>query len=538
MVKMVSKPGNHPRIAAIDLGTNTIRLVVAEVESDGSYRVLDEEREMTRLGRGLDRSGQLGRGPVERSLEALCKMRAIADGFGVSHLRVVATSAVREASNGGAFRREAQRRCGVRVEVISADEEAQLAFRSVSRHFQLDQQSVAVVDIGGGSLEVVLVAGGVINQVHSLPLGAVRLTERYVKSDPIGDKHWKKLRKAVDRAIKREIGRPPFTPEVMVGSGGTFTNIGEMIQCEREGRLTQVRGYGVTRSDVQRLLDRLRESPLAERRRICGLNPKRADIIMAGTAAVARLAKRLGTSRILVNDRGIRDGILLATIDEMGLAGAAATPPQDRMEWVREFARKCRSNERHCDHVAFLAGQLFDQLQEAYELPSAGRDILEAAALLHDIGYLINHAGHHKHAYHLIMHGDLRGFSPGEVELIANVARYHRRAVPKKSHEQFRRLDKSDRLLVRQLSAILRIAEGLDRAHAQVVKAVKCKIDDDQVRVLVEARGDPRVELADARRKCGLFARIFDAEVTFERSRRPIRHRAVATSTGKGRSSG
>ena len=533
---MSAPSASLPRIAAIDLGTNTIRVVVAEVESDGSYRVLDEEREMTRLGRGLDRSGRLGRSPMERSLEALCKMRAIADGFGVAHLRVVATSAVREASNGAAFRKEAQRRCGVRIEVISADEEAHLAFRSVNRHFQLDQQSAAVVDIGGGSLEVVLVAGGVINQVHSLPLGAVRLTERYAQSDPISDKHWKKLRKAIDRAIKDEIGRPPFTPEIMVGSGGTFTNIGEMIQYEREGRLTHIRGYAVTRSDLQRLLDRLRESPLAERRRISGLNPKRADIILAGATAVARLAKRLGTPRILVNDRGIRDGILLATIEEMGLAGGAAVPPQNRLQWVREFARKCRSNERHCDHVAMLAVQMFDQLQEAYELPSAGRDILEAGALLHDIGYLVNHAGHHKHAYHLIMHGDLRGFSPGEIELIANVARYHRRARPKNAHEQFRRLDKSDRLLVRQLSGILRIAEGLDRAHAQIVKGVRCKIGDDRVRVLVEAKGDPRVELADASRKRGLFERTFEIDVVFERSRRPTKQRAVATSTGKRRS--
>ncbi|MGD2136553.1 MAG: Ppx/GppA phosphatase family protein, partial [Gemmatimonadales bacterium] len=463
--------------------------------------------EMTRLGRGLYRSGRLGRQPMERSLEALCKMRAIADGFGVEQLRVVATSAVREASNGRDFRREAKRRCGVTLEVIGADEEAALAFTSVNRHFQLDGRSVAVVDIGGGSIEVILAAGGVIHQVYSLPLGAVRLTERYHRSDPLKPKHWKKLKRAIDKAIKRAIGRPPIYPELMVGSGGTFTNLGEMAQFERQGRVTQVGNYAVSRAELVHLLNRLRETPLGARRRLSSLNPKRADIIVAGAAAIVRLAKRLGTQQILVNDRGIRDGLLVSMVQELGGAAAETAPATEhRMDWVREFARKCRSNERHCNHVAFLAVRLFDQLQEPFELPAAGRDILEAAALLHDVGYLINHAKHHKHAYHLIMHGDLRGFSPGEVELIANVARYHRRAVPKKKHEHFRRLDRGDRHLVRQLSGILRVADGLDRTHAQVVRDVAVELDGDQLRIVADAEQGPSIELDDARRKSGLCA--------------------------------
>lgn len=528
----------RPRLAAIDVGTNTIRLVVAEVEPDGGYRVLDDEREMTRLGQGLGQSGRIARGPFERSLDALCKMRAIADGFGVRELRVVGTSAIREAANGLGFRREARRRCRIRLEVISPEEEAQLAFRSVNHLFQLDGRAIAVVDIGGGSLEVVLAAGGVIHKVHSLPLGAVRLTERYVRSDPLTDRHWRKLRKAIDRAIDEEIGRLPFVPEVMIGSGGTFTNLGEMVQCEREGRLTQVRGYEISRGDLGRLLGRLRQSPLAARRRMCGLNPKRADIILAGAAAVTRLAKHLGTRSILVNDRGIRDGLLLSMVDEMGVAGAQPGPQApDRMAWVRDFARKCRSHERHCNHVAMLSVRLFDQLQEAHELPAAGRDILEAAALLHDVGYLINHAQHHKHAYHLIMHGDLRGFAPGEIELIANVARYHRRAAPKESHEQFRRLDPKDRLLVRQLSGILRVAEGLDRTHSRVVRDVRVRVGESRIRLRLETTGAAEVEMADVTRMRGLFERVFETRLAIETARptagkRPAARAATRSEAG------
>jgi exopolyphosphatase/guanosine-5'-triphosphate,3'-diphosphate pyrophosphatase len=306
------------------------------------------------------------------------------------------------------------------------------------------------------------------------------------------------------------VGEPPFSPEVMVGTGGTFTNLGEMLQYEREGRVTRVRGYEMTRGDLVHLLDRLRETPLPERRRLGALNPKRADIIVAGAAVVVRLAKHLDTRRILVSDRGVRDGLIVSMIEDLGLAGGQVTAgADDRMESIHEFARKCRSNERHCRHVAAIATQLFDAVREPFELPSRGRDILEAAALLHEVGYLVNHAQHHKHAYHLIMHGDFRGFSPGEVELVANVARYHRRAFPQKRHENLRRLDAADRRLVRQLSAILRIADGLDRTHGQVVTNVRARVGNGATRVRVVAAESPATDLADAKRKSELFERTF-----------------------------
>jgi len=509
-----------PRLAAVDIGTNSIRLVVAEVQADGSYRVLDQDREMTRLGRGLYDRGRIGDEPMEQSLQTLGRMKAIAEGFNARELRAIATSAVREAANGRDFVREAWRRCRVRVEVVPPEEEARLAFRSVSRHYDLSDRLTAIVDIGGGSAEVILAAGGVIDQVVSLPLGAVRLTERYCKSDPLRSKHWKALRRGIDATIKEMMGKPPFAAEVMIGSGGTFTNLAEMAQLERDGKVAHARDHAISRAEVVRLLDRLRETPLEARRQIPGLNPQRADIIIAGVAAVARLMRRLGTQRVLVNDRGIRDGVLLSMIDDL----FGTTPPTraavaDRMEVVRRFARKCHSNERHCEHVATLAASMFDALRDAYALPAGGRDILRAAALLHDIGYLINHEEHHKHAYHLIMHGDLRGFSSREIELIANVARYHRRAAPKKAHANFARLDRGERRLVRRLSGVLRVADGLDRAHGQAVQGVRCGVGDGWVRMLVRATRDPAIELEDATRKAGLFERAFRAGLTLSWSR-------------------
>jgi len=506
--------GSAPRIGAIDVGTNSIRLIVVEVLADGTYRVLDEEREMTRLGQGLVRSGRLAPEALEKSLEAVGKMKAIADGFGVTELRAAATSAVREAENGAVFRREAWRRHRVRIEVVSSDEEAHLAFQSAVRRFPLDGRAVAVVDIGGGSLEVVLSAGSVVDQVHSLPLGAVRLTEKYLRSDPVRDKHWKKLRRAIDGSIRREIGKPPFTVEVIVGSGGTFTALGGMVRFEREGHEGNPHGYAVTRAEVTRMLARFLEVPEPQRRQIPGMPPQRADIIVAGTAVVARLARHLGCRQIIVNDGGVRDGLILAMINDLGLAGAAGAAAPTRMDAVRRFARRCLANERHGEHVAQLAGQLFDGLRHRYGLPAGSREMLVAAALLHDVGFLVNHSGHHKHAYHLIMHSDLAGWSAREIELIANVARYHRRAYPKRSHANFARLARADRPLVRRLAALLRLGVALNRSHQQLVGAVQVHPRRERVTVVALGRTEPVVELWDARRKSGLFEQAFGVRLT------------------------
>jgi exopolyphosphatase/guanosine-5'-triphosphate,3'-diphosphate pyrophosphatase len=316
----------HPRLAAIDVGTNTIRLTVAEVESDGTYRILDEEREMVRLGEHLDLTGRLSDEAVERALTAIGKMKAIADGFEVTEIRAIATSAVREAANGRAFTREVLRRHKVRIEVISGEEEAQLAFRSAARHFNLEGRSSAVVDIGGGSVEVILAAGTVIDQIHSLPLGAVRITERLVRSDPLKEKHWQLMRKEIDRGI-RALDRPAHRTEIMVGSGGSFTALAHMIKWQREGRHGSVQGYMLTPTEVIDLLDRLRKAPLELRRQIPGLNPDRADIIVAGATVISRLVKRLGTQQILVNERGVRDGLLQLMITELSGRPDLVQPP-------------------------------------------------------------------------------------------------------------------------------------------------------------------------------------------------------------------
>jgi exopolyphosphatase/guanosine-5'-triphosphate,3'-diphosphate pyrophosphatase len=458
-------------------------------------------------------TGRLHSDAVDRSLDALGRMKTIADGFGVAELCAVATSAVREATNGRAFCREALRRHGLRVSVVTAGEDAQLALRSAQRMFKVAGRSLAVVDIGGGSMEVVLCAGTVVDEVHLMPLGAVRLTETYARSDPLRRKHWRRLKRAIDATLDEHLGRPPFYPEVIIGSGGTFTSLAGIVRAEREGSEGAVQGYALSRADVVRVLRRLRVAPLEVRREMTGMNPDRADIIVSGAAAVARLAKRLKSRVILVNEGGLRHGLLLRMIDER-IGDVGAGRPRDRLESVRSFARKCRSSERHCEHVALLAGQLFDGLREPHGLPPEAGELLAAAALLHEVGQVIHHAKHHKHAYHLILHGDLQGYTGREVELIANVARYHRRAAPRKSHANFARLSKADRRLVRQLAGILRVAEGLDRTHTGRVRAVGCETGPGHIRLVLDAASDPRVEIWDVERKGGWVCDALKVDLT------------------------
>jgi exopolyphosphatase / guanosine-5'-triphosphate,3'-diphosphate pyrophosphatase len=523
-----STPAPPPRLAAIDVGSNTIRLTVAEVQEDDTYRILDEEREMVRLGEHLDRTGRLSDAAIARSLAAIGKMKAIADGFKITELRAIATNAVREASNGQRFIREVARQHKVNIEVISGEEEAQLAFRTASRHFDFRGRPTAVVDIGGGSVEVILSAGTAVDHVYSLPLGAVRVTERLVRSDPMKPKHWKAMKDEIDRGIRSIVRQPAHRAELMIGSGGTFTSLAHMSKFQREGRHGSVQGYVLTPAEIIHLLRRLRETPLEARREIPGLSADRADIIIAGAAVISRLVRGLDTQQIMVNERGIRDGLLLNMISELP-GRRPESQPGNRIEWARHFARKAHSNEPHCAHVASLALQIFDGVKTRFDLPAASRELLQAAAILHDVGYLISHSKNHKHAYHLIMHGDLPGFTPHEVELIANIVRYHRRVFPKKRHENLAYLTGSDRRLIGKLSGILRIADGLDRTHSQTVTGLKVRALRGRLRISLEAKSLPEIEIGDAARKADLFSKAFNSDV--ELAWHPVR--AQTNSAGR-----
>lgn len=508
------------RCAAIDIGSNSMRLVVAQIVSEFDYRVLDEERESTRLARSLAVNGLLDPQAIENSLAALRRFKKIAEGFGIEDIRTIATCAVREATNGEEFCQRAKDEAGIEIEVISSEMEGQLAFRSVAQAFDVRDMNVAIADIGGGSTEIVFAVGGHIEEIIPTKLGCVRVTEQHGINDELftTPDSVKRLVAGIDRELKPLRKRRPFIPQVLFGTGGTFTTLASMLMMQR-GEVGQMQwGYRIHRADVSHMLDTLSKTNLRNRRSIPGLSADRADIILAGIAIIDRLMQWMDVNILRVHDRGIRDGLMLSMIEDQqpgGAAAKAASEEQRRHQAMETFARSCGVDMVHTQHVANLAVSLFRQLAPMYDLRPTDDETIYSAAMLQDVGYLINYEKHHKHSYSLIVNSQLPGFSRHALEIVANVARYHRGANPKRKHTNFTRLSESDQLRVKRLAAILRVAGALDRSHRQQVSKIEISQQPDHMYVSIEATGDPEVDLWAARSRTELFEKAFETDIRF-----------------------
>lgn len=495
------------RIAAIDVGSNSIRQIIADVRPDGTIDVIDEMKAHPRLGRGLEASKALSTESMDLAIEALQRMATLAKQQGAQRIEAVATSAVRDAENSELFLARVKQATGLRLRVLNGEDEARLSFRSALAHFDLGRGRTVVLDIGGGSLELALAAEGVVDRLTSLPLGAIRLTERYLQGS--GAKGLRKLRKSVRKAIKPIISGRDWRGARVIGSGGTFTNLAG-LHLTRQGIFSakSVHGTVIPRVDVEHILDSLAETSADERRAMPGLNADRADIIVAGIAVIAEVLSRVDARELEVSRYGIREGLLL---ESARVTPVVADPGEARERSVRDLAERCHFERKHAAAVQSLALKLFDSLAERLELSLADRRILADAALLHDIGYHINYDRHQKHTYHLVLHGDLLGITPEEQVLIANVARYHRGGAPKKRHRNYGELDKPLRQRVKKLAAILRVADGFDRGHVGAVETLKVRWLDRAIRITpVSVRPDAplRLEMWGAHRKSELLARV------------------------------
>ena len=495
------------RISAIDIGSNSIRQIIADVSSSGAIRVVDEMKAAPRLGAGIHETGELSREAGDAAIEALGRMEALAKQLGARRTRVVATSAVREATNGAEWLAKVKLETGLDVAVLDGDDEARLSFRSAQAHFDLGTGRAAVIDIGGGSLELAFSADGLVERLISLPFGAIRLTERYFAKG-ITPKALRKLRRAVRRGLKEEFSARDWRGAQVIGSGGTFTNLGGIVLA-RQGVKTArtVHGTIVQRVELEHIVDSLAALSPEERQAVPGLNPARADIIVAGLAAVAEVLARLEAKSLAVSSYGIREGILL---ELARVKPRSADRGEARERSVRELAERSHYEAVHARQVQKLSLRLFDSIGARIGCDPEERQTLSDAALLHDIGYHINYDKHHKHTYHLITHAELLGMTPTEQVVIANIARYHRGAEPSKSHPNFGPLSSSERNKIRRLSAILRVADGFDRGHTASVADVRVRWLDRALRLIpVPVDGaSVRLEVWGASRKSGMLADI------------------------------
>ena len=503
-----------PRIAAIDIGTNSIRCIIAEASKDGKFKILDDEKATVRLGERLAMTGVISDEASNRAVEAIRRFQKLLTGLNVEAVEAVATSAVRTAANGKQLVELLSKELGHEIKIISGEEEAELTAASALSNFDMYGKHYAMIDIGGGSVEVVTAYGNHVEEFYSFDLGAVVMTDRFLASDPIAEGELRKLQRHIRDSLKKTFGGKKITIDSFIGSGGTLTAIGCMAMQMRRDNYVSIHGSEVLRAEVVHLLAMLIHRDLKERRTIPGLNQDRADIIVAGVVLVDELMRFFDTNRVLVNERGIREGLLIRAMKRLGLTAASSPQPTWR-DAVKEFATSCHVDEPHAAHVAGIALSIFDAMALPFELKPTDKKLLEAAAILHDCGYFISYGSHHKHSYHLIRHAELFSFTPRERELIAQIARYHRKSLPKRKHDAFQSLKEKDQVTVARLGGILRLADGLDRRRNGLVKDVACQYGSSTVTIQLTASEDISVELFGANAKKDLFEKAFGSSVVF-----------------------
>jgi len=501
------------KFGAIDIGTNTIHLVMVEISSEGDFRVLGRDKEMVQLGKGGFVRHILTPQAMQAGLAALTRFTKMARLKGVQRLRAVATSAVREAKNGGDFVERVRRELGLPIHVLSSEEEARLIYLAVRHAANLGEEDNLIVDIGGGSVEMILGNASRPELLLSAKLGALRLSELFLHSDPPAGEELKAMRRHIQRFLEPlalRIGKRE--PRRCLCTSGTFQNIATI--CAHRRGISDVTGasqLAVEDEEIRELGSQLSRLTREQRLRVPGVEAKRVDNIIPAIATLLSIGSLFSLRRFEFCDMALREGIIIDHIaSRRAQFRARAMWPDPRMRSVIQLAERCGYHQPHAEQVQRLALSMYDQLASVHGLEETYRDLLGYGCLLHDIGYLISHSGHHKHAYYLIRNGNLQGFTDMEIELVANLARYHRKARPRKRDGCYGRLDKRSRRAFRRLLPLLRLANALDRTHYRVVDAVTCDAGPDRIRLLVRTARDAELELWTAQRQCESFERAYN----------------------------
>jgi exopolyphosphatase/guanosine-5'-triphosphate,3'-diphosphate pyrophosphatase len=499
------------RIAAIDIGTNSLHMIVVHVRPDLSFEVIDREKEMVRLGAGGLDGRALTPEATHAALQVMSKFKRLADSHGVDEIIAVATSATREAENGAEFLKAIVAKTGIRARVISGTEEARLIHQAAAYGVGSAGDTVVVIDIGGGSVEITRGTGPSMELGRSFKLGVIRLTERFIKSDPLVPRDERKLNRFLDTELGKyldQIRRAGF--ERIVGTSGTVLSLGAVALAERNhSGGASLRNRRISAKQLRRARKTLVSLDLQERLRVPGLEPRRADLAVAGAILLDGILHRLGAEEITLCDLSLREGLVLDYVARHRKQIVQADRyPDVRRRSVFELAERCKYWPEHAQQVARLSVGLFDQTRAVHGLTDREREWLEYAALLHDIGVHISYERHHKHSCYLIRNGDLRGFDPDEVEAIALVARYHRQATPKRKHESYGDFGRKRRRTIRTLAAILRLAEGLDRSHSQPIAGLELHDRGEDALLQLRTAGDAELELWAATRHVAAFERL------------------------------
>jgi exopolyphosphatase/guanosine-5'-triphosphate,3'-diphosphate pyrophosphatase len=502
------------RIAALDLGTNSFHLLIADVHPDGSFTPLAREKEMLRLGDSVSREGFVPTEAADLAVATVRRMKLLAEAADATEIVACATSAIRLAANGDELVDRIERETGVVVDVINGLTEARLIFGAIRASVLLEPAPALCFDLGGGSLEVMVGTASGLLWATSENLGVARLTADFVHSDPIGKTDRRALRAYLTtalRGIADETAR--YDPKLVVGSSGTLEDLAAMVAARRDAQVpVSLNQLTFTRDEFLPLHDEIVASKASERRRMDGLEPRRVDLIVAGSTLLATAFDVFGFDDMTISEWSLREGILLDVIGHHDPADWTDDPRAIRRASVQGLARRCNSPEDHSRQVARLALELFDQTSNLHGLDATDRELLEYGALLHDIGEHVAHDGHHRHAAYLVQHGGLRGFAPEEVALLAALARWHRRGEPR-STDELGPLGQGGEERLRKLAALLRIADGLDRSRSQAVDDIDVRVGPSLVMIRLQSERDTELEQWGGRRKRDLFEKLFGREL-------------------------
>jgi exopolyphosphatase/guanosine-5'-triphosphate,3'-diphosphate pyrophosphatase len=496
------------RLAAVDVGSNSVHMVVADVSGTGHVQVVDRVKEMVRLGRHAFTSGRLAAPAMDLAVHALGTFARLARARGVERVGAVATSAVREARNGRAFVERLRRETGFPIRIIPGVEEARLIFHAARHALGLDGGPHLLVDVGGGSVELVLVQDGRPLWLRSLRLGVARLTDAFLADDPPTGGQLRRLERHLDDELGPLLARVRHAGvHRAVGTSGTINTLVAMGRAARGADPARLHGARISAADVARLRRRILAVGPAKRAELPGMDAKRVDLMPAAAVLVDVVLRASGVDELVACTWALREGLLLE------LAGAPAgrrTAPWDaRRRSVEALARKFAGDNAHGQQVARIALALFDATARPLRLDAAARERLEYAALLHDVGHAIDHDRHHRHTHYLIANAELLGFEPEEIAIIAHAARGHRKQAPKTDDAELGHLSSRARQEIRALAALLRLADALDRTRFGVVRHLEAVLAPDGLELRIDAGGgDAELERWSAARRQDLLERL------------------------------
>ena len=511
-----------PRYAAIDIGSNSVRMLAAEVLPGNQLQPLAQDREVTRLGTSVFSTGRISEQASDTVCAVLRRMAASYHKADVVAVRAVATSAVRDASNQTEFLERAAQALGNPVEIISGQEEARLISLGVlNRWRDLDGCSL-IMDVGGGSAEFISLQDGELRKGISRPLGAVRLAEMFLRRDPPSALDLHRMETFIDEKFEPALEALKSARfDRMIGTAATAAAMVSVIHHVPRSERDTVDRMRVSVHQVRKFYQEISGKSLAERRKLPGIGPRRAEIIVSGCATFWRVMEALGTDALYYCAAGVREGIIV-DLAQRGIGHSASRLTNAQMRVVETTSRKYAVNQTYTRHVADLSGQLFDALRPLHKLPSQAGQLLQAAAWLHDVGHFISDTGHHKHSAYVVANSDLPGFTDKERLVIAMLCRYHRKSTPQNRHEPYRALDSDTRKLISLMMPILRLAIALDTAKEQKIERIESRNSPGGATLILHStHEDIDIELWAAERAADVFRQVYGVPMTFERAMVP-----------------